>query len=235
MGDSAILEDKMQMLIWRWDDSATRRGADCHRRANVLFFISGWRRLILQRVGEDSAHQELKDAPLLLWGWSAPASFGTTFAELYPQRTVAFVRYHTHLRGLSPNVNVLRNIPALLIAGGDDQQAGTDDAETLWKSGRSARAPWTFAIEPGATHASERAVVSSHALIIPWIAAVLRQRLEPGSTRLRAVTDDSAWLGNNHSAEVAPQATFPGPKSESSWLPDEVTARGWQTVLGAAK
>jgi dienelactone hydrolase len=191
--------------------------------------------LILQRLGEDSAHKELDDAPLLLWGWSAPANFATTFAELHPEHTVAVVRYHGHLRGLSPNVKTLRNIPALLIAGGKDEQAGTEDAETLWKSGRSAGAPWTFAIEPDATHGSVEHFVSSHRLIIPWIAAVLAQRLEPGGTRLRPVTDASGWLGYNHTTEVAAHRAFARPKQEASWLPDEITARGWQAVLAGAK
>ncbi len=191
--------------------------------------------VILQRLGEQSGHPELKDAPLLLWGGSAGAGFGTTFAELYPERTVAFIRYHAHLRGWSPNTKVLKDIPGLLIAGGKDETAGTEDAERLWKNGRSAGAPWTFAVEPGATHRDDQTLVSSQQLIIPWIAAVLRQRLEPGSMRLRPVTENSGWLGNNHKAEVAPYATFPGPKPEASWLPDEVTARGWRTVLGAAK
>jgi hypothetical protein len=191
--------------------------------------------LILRRLGEESAHSELEDAPLLFLGFSATASFGTTFSELYPERTVAFIRYHTHRRGLQADLRALRNIPALLIAGGRDQTAGTEDAETFWKSGRSAGAPWTFAIEPGATHGGEENFVSSHALIIPWIAAVLAQRLEPGSVRLRPVTQESGWLGNHQSAETAPHATFRDAKDGTSWLPDEVTARGWQAVLAGAK
>jgi hypothetical protein len=191
--------------------------------------------VILERLGEDSAHKELKDAPLLLWGWSATASFGTTFAELYPERTVAFIRYHTHRRGLQADLKVLRNIPALLIAGGKDQTAGTEDAETLWKSGRSAGAPWTFAIEPDAPHVSEKIFEASQALMIPWIEAVLAQRLEPGSVRLRPVTQEGGWLGNNQSAETVPHAAFRDAKDGTSWLPDEVTARAWRIVLGAAK
>lgn len=190
---------------------------------------------VLQRLGEQSAHPELKDAPLLLWGGSAGAGFGTTFAELYPGRTVAFIRYHAHLRGYSPNMHVLKGIPALLIAGAKDETAGTDDAERFWKNGRSAGAPWTLAVEPGATHRDDQTLVSSQQLIIPWIAAVLRQRLRPGSVQLRPVTEESGWLGNNHKTETAPYATFPGPPREASWLPDEETARGWRTVLGGAK
>jgi len=49
---------------------------------------------------------------------------------------------------------------------------------------------------------------------------------------LRAVTDGSAWLGNNQTGVVAPHSSFSGSKLEASWLPDEVTARGWQAVLG---
>lgn len=190
---------------------------------------------ILQRVGEQSAHLELKDAPLLLWGGSAGAGFGTTFAQRYPERTVAFIRYHTHLRGWLPNIDVLKDIPGLIIAGGKDETAGTEDAERFWKNGRSAGAPWTFAVEPGATHRDDQTLVSSQQLIVPWVAAVLRQRLAPGNMRLRPVTEKSGWLGNHLKTEVAPYATFPDPKAEASWLPDEVSARGWRTVLGAAK
>jgi ankyrin repeat protein len=190
--------------------------------------------VILQRLAEESAHQELKDAPVLLWGWSASASFGTTFAAGYPERTVAFVRYHTHLRGLSPELNVLKYIPALLVAGGKDQQAGTEDAETFWKRGRSSSAPWTFAIEPEAPHASEEMFESSQdVMMIPWIASVLRQRLALDSTQLLRVDDTSGWLGNNRSGEIGPYAGFAGQAQEASWLPDERTARGWQSVLGA--
>ena len=82
---------------------------------------------------------------------------------------------------------------------------------------------------------SEEIFKASQALMIPWIEAALRQRLLPGGTRLRPVTDESGWLGNNQSAEVAPHARFAGPREEARWLPDEVTACGWRLVLRAAK
>lgn len=187
---------------------------------------------VLERLGERAGHAELNDVPLLHWGGSAGAGFGTTFAELHPERTVAFVRYHAHLRGWSPNVEVLKAIPALLIAGGKDETAGTEDTERFWRNGRSVGAPWTFAVEPGATHRDDQTLISSQRLIMPWIAAILRQRLGPSGTRLRPVTEDSGWLGNNTNTEaVAPYASFPGAKPEASWLPDAATARGWRAVL----
>jgi dienelactone hydrolase len=190
---------------------------------------------LLERLGDDSAHKELTNAPLVLWGWSATASFATTFAELYPERTVAFIRYPTHLRGLSPDLTVLKHIPGLLIAGGKDEVAGTEDAEKFWKRGRSTGAPWTFAIEPNGTHGSEETVVASHRLILPWIAAVVGQRLASVGEPLRPLSADRAWLGNHQTAEAAFNAMFSGVKNTASWLPDETTARGWQAVIGRTK
>jgi hypothetical protein len=193
--------------------------------------------LLLQRLGDESAHREMKDAPLLFWGWSNAASFGTTFAEQYPDRTAAFIRYHTHLRGLPVNMKVLKNIPALLIAGGKDETAGTDDAASLFRGGRSGGAPWTFAIEPDATHGSSEDTFfrSGKELIIPWIEAVLRQRVAPDSTKLRPIANDTEWLGDNETGEVAPRIAFSGSRTGASWLPDELTAHGWRTVLRASK
>jgi hypothetical protein len=172
---------------------------------------------------------------LVLWGWSATASFATTFAELHPERTVAFIRYHTHLRGLSPDIAVLKHIPGLLIAGGKDELAGTEDAETFWKRGRSAQAPWTFAVEPNATHVSEEAVAASHQLILPWIAAVVRLRVASSGEPLRPLSGDGEWLGNQQTGEAALHAMFSGTKNAASWLPDESTAHGWQAVVRAAR
>jgi hypothetical protein len=95
-------------------------------------------------------------------------------------------------------------------------------------------APWTFAVEPDATHGdSDGAVLRrSNELMIPWITAVLRYRLPETGNSLRPITDTSAWLGNNQTHEIAPAATFTQWKTEASWLPDQLSARGWQIVVG---
>lgn len=189
---------------------------------------------LLQRLAQDSGHPELTDAPLLFWGHSGAGSVAASLANRFPARTLAFVRYHSgpELRG---DPNVLNKIPALFLAGGKDSTAPVSVAETLWKSGRATGAPWTFAIEPNATHGDPKDLEKANDLMIPWIEAVLRQRLSPDGTTLRAVTDGSTWVGNIKTGEVAPYGTFSGSKADASWLPDEATARAWQTVLRAGK
>ena len=109
---------------------------------------------LLNRLAADSGHDELRTVPLLFWGFSASGSFGTTFAMLNPTRTIGFVRFNSHSRELPITVEALRSIPALLLAGGDDKVAGTEDAEKLWRQGRALGAPWTFGLQPRQDHGS---------------------------------------------------------------------------------
>jgi dienelactone hydrolase len=153
------------------------------------------------------------------------------FADRNPDRVLAFVDYHAGLAGDAKGV--LTKIPGLFLAGGKDTASPASVVETIWKSGRAMRAPWTFAVEPDAAHGD--LTEKGYALMVPWIEAVLRQRLPSTGTTLRPVTDASAWMGSNQTREVAPYATFTGSKTEASWLPDEAAARAWQTVLGVGK
>lgn len=188
---------------------------------------------VVQRLAQEAGHLELIDAPLILWGHSGGGGVASILAGLNPGRTLAFVRYHSG--PLSGDINVVSRIPALFFAGEQDQTAPAQVAETLWKTGRSLGAPWTFAVEPKATHGDEKDLEKANELMIPWIAAVVRQRLSPDVASLRVVTDSSAWMGNNRTGEVAPYGTFSGSKPDASWLPDEPSAQGWRGVLGAPK
>ena len=133
------------------------------------------------------------------------------------------------------NLKVVTRIPALFLAGDKDETAGVEDTQDLWKNGRSAGAPWTFAVEPGATHDSLESLKKANDLMIPWITAVVREHVPPDNGTLRVVTETSAWMGNNRTADVALYSSFSASKFEASWLPDESSARGWRIVLGVSK
>lgn len=194
---------------------------------------------LMSRLASESPYRELNDIPLAFWGYSAAAGFGATFAELYPERTLAFIRYHTHQRGIPINVNVTRNIPALFMAGGKDTTAGVEDAETVWKTGTAAGAPWTFVVEPNVPHsfidakANVEFLTTSNQLMIPWLSAVIRQRAPHDRRAMRRIEPAAGWIADNRTGEISPAAKYAGAQLEGNWLPDEETARGWQIVRGA--
>lgn len=190
---------------------------------------------ILRRLAIESRHPELADVPLLFWGHSSAGPFGATFAAQHPERTIAFVRYHSG--NVSADLKIVSKIPALFLVGANDTNfpQAAIDAENLWKSGRSQGAPWTWAIEPEATHGDLRDVEKANILVIPWVRAVLNQRLMENGTELRDLTDKTGWTGDPRTGEIVPHVTIQGSKETGNWLPDQSSAIGWKAVSFPSK
>jgi hypothetical protein len=135
-------------------------------------------------------------------------------------------------------MKVLTQIPALMLEAKSDIERATSNVnrgqfgQSAWRAGRAAGALWTFGIEPDAVHQNPDNLKPANALVLPWIAAVFRQRVAGSGAGLRAVPDGAAWLGNILTGEAAPFATFVGPKRDANWFPDEASARGWRVVSG---
>jgi len=222
---SAILYARFNHISTRVTNTATANAAD---GSDVALFT------VLTRLAGESSHQELAAVPLLFWAHSAAGPFGPTFAALHPERTIAFVGYHSggagQGGGRGADIKVISQIPALLFANGGEEDPGlVNMRESFWKRGRELGAPWTFAVEPGATHGDAEDLKKANALLLPWVTAVLRQRLSTDGS-LRSIPA-AAWLGNIATGEVGPIDVFRESKVEAVWLPDEVSARAWQQVV----
>ena len=189
--------------------------------------------MLMERLAQESGHQELANAPLLLWAHSAAGGFGPSFASAHPDRTIGFITYHSGGRATTVP-KALSQVPALFLKGGKDT-SNIGDLNDFASSGRAVGAPWTFSLDPEATHGDIEYLEKAYALMIPWVKAVFQQRLSADGSTLRPITDTSAWMGNNQTGEVAPYGSFPGSKVEASWLPDELSARAWQALLRGSK
>lgn len=220
------------LLLARFSDMSAKRFRNVFAADGADGLVS-----LLERLAQETGHSELKDVPLLVWGHSAGG--GGFIAESLPQRTIGLVLYHTGVvfkPGGNADLKVRSQIPALFVAGGKDPVAPPNLMhDTMVKMGRAVGAPWTFAVEPDAPHGSEEHRKRANALMLPWIAAVLRMRLPQEGVALLPVTDGSAWMGDVQTGRVARASAFSGSKSEASWLPDEQSARGWQVVMGVAQ
>lgn len=184
-------------------------------------------RALLTRFAERPEYRELQRAPWLPWGFSAAGSFAMTLAAMEPERTIAFVRYQSHLRNLPIDLPRVTRIPALLLAGGDDTTAGTEDSQQLWSRGRAAGAPWTFGILPGLTHG--QGLAQAGEFMLAWIEAVVRQRVAETDT-LREVSD-GGWVGSLKTLSIGTSTDYKAPLADLIWLPDERSAKLWQRVV----
>jgi hypothetical protein len=81
----------------------------------------------LTQLATESAHPELSTIPLIFFGQSAGGSFGPKFGALHPQRTLAWVGYHSGGSGgggaRQAEIQVVKRIPGLLLAGAKDSAA----------------------------------------------------------------------------------------------------------------
>lgn len=189
---------------------------------------------LLEVLAADSGRLELKSAPLLFWGWSAAGGFGPSFAKLHPDRTLGFVQYQSHRRGLPSDWSVLANIPALIVVGGEQQKDQNDDSTMFWNEGRSRGAPWAFVQQHGVGHGLKMDDLSAlDQVLVPWVQGVVRGRLaESSGPRLRPIAVESGWVAVQASRVIAPVASYSGPREGTSWFPSEETARAWQALAG---
>ena len=188
---------------------------------------------LMRRFAVESGRPEIADAPFLFWGWSAAAGFGPSFARLHPHRTVGFIRYHSHLRGLPLDFQTAREIPALIFVGGEDDPTLAQDSISLFRQGRSFGAPWAILIQPGVPHQIRAAdIAAASPLTMAWITAVVNARIG-GSARLRAMSSEEAWFGDSETGAIS--RAGPPEKGDQSWLPDEPTALAWKAVATLRK
>jgi hypothetical protein len=188
---------------------------------------------VLRQLASESGHPEISSSPLIFWGHSSAGRFGTTFSARHPERTVAFVRYHSGSAG-ADDLGRLDEIPGLLIAGGKDEVAARGgpsalrNAQDLWERGRRAAAPWTLALESEAVHSDFEDVKRAHALVLPWLSAVLRHRVAASGGPLHVIGTSEGWSGNIQTGEVRPYTASAASRLDTAWLPDESTAQTWR-------
>ena len=84
-------------------------------------------------------------------------------------------------------------------------------------------------MEPGIDH--DDATSAAGATVLGWISEALGRRLPAAAgDPLVGLIEDSGWLGNQSTLEIAAWADYPGERPEASWLPSRSTAEGWQAL-----
>ena len=130
-------------------------------------------------------------------------------------------------------MDTAKDIPALLFVGAEDSPELERDATALFRKARSLDAPWAFVRQPRVPHViRDEDIRSANRLVIPWIAAVVAERVNEAGAPVASrwsVQPDAG--GDLTTGEVSPTASYTGSLAVASWLPDERTARAWQSIV----
>jgi dienelactone hydrolase len=200
----------------------------------------------VSKLAELSKHPELEKAPLAFWGTSAGANVSVNFATAVPARVIAIA---TSKGTSGPKAELpagKADIPMLFAIGEKDKPEWVAESKQNIEAGLKKRAPWTIAPNKSEGHELGRSLE----LVRPFLKAAIEQRLQGpqtgGSTprpvssggrgastlvKLNKIDPRQGWLGDLETLEVAQATTFKGNKKKAVWLPDETTAKAWQTYL----
>ncbi len=180
----------------------------------------------LAQLASDAAHPELVTVPWAIWGHSGGGNWAYAVARDYPERVIAAI---PRSGAGGPLPEAARAVPLLLSAGaheeGHGQFAGAyTGTVTAFARERSANALVGLSIDPEATHD----IRLGRLLAIPYLDACIRLRLpNVPSDPLKMVAQDSGWLGDVATFEVAAFAAYPSDKATAAWLPNQSVASKW--------
>lgn len=187
----------------------------------------------LRSAAIQTKHPEVAEAGLVLFGFSAAGNFGVTFAALHPERTIGFIHFHSHLRGITFDSAVVARVPALSISGEKDDLAGVEDATALWHGMRRHGAAWAWVAHVGQPHYSLDGLVGAGFVMRQWTEAMIDLRVRSGSRELMSLERNRGWVVESSAPLIARIASPATDAISTSWVPNEYVALGLRQLAGA--
>ena len=189
--------------------------------------------IILFAALEDGAvaasRQELATAPLFIHAISSGTPAAAQLTAQNPSRVAGLVlRVPLSVSAqLSPESGT---VPTYVITAELDETVNNNISMATYQEVRATGGLWAFAQEPRTPHRSHSA--SQRQLIIEWFTAILslREPTMPGGP-LRAIAEESGWLGDPVTRAVSSWADYVGDKRAASWFPTQATAERWQGFI----
>jgi len=179
---------------------------------------------------EASGRPGLTSVPILLWAGSGGAPQAAGFMARHPDEVIGLF-----LKVPPPELTLLsdaaqRAVPTYLVLAGDEALFDNADVIAAFQENRGKGGLWALAVEPGVLHHSLSP--TQHRATVAWLETVLSMRLqdEPGS--LRTIDEQSGWLGDNATGEVAAWPDYGGDRMAASWFPTQDVASQWRPLAG---
>lgn len=179
-----------------------------------------------------SGHAELANAPVLLFGLSAGCPEASGLVSRNPQRAIGvLVRVPTSVTDVTAPAALA--VPTFVMQAELDEVVDNAAVRTTYAANRSRGGLWALAIEPGVGH--RVATNRGNSTVTGWISMALALRVPatPGDP-LVGLAEQSGWLGNTSTLEIAAWADYVGDRTAASWLLSQAAATAWQQLATGA-
>ena len=181
-----------------------------------------------------TAHPELAEAPVILFGFSAAGVLSITTLHDYPNRVLGAIPFAPGSAYLNldtvPVAAADVPVPMLVLGNAWDQLSGTERGYAYFNRGRSMGARWGFGVQNVTAHCC---TLSTRKIILPWISSIATGGAAASNagrtTYFNCVLDgyqDGQGLVDCslHGASIT-TPLLPG--ENTGWLPDDATAAAW--------
>ena len=198
---------------------------------------------------------ELKHAPFVLWGHSMGGRVVQDFVRFKPERVLAFhiaLRAHPTPNELMTEEAAALRAPGLYLMG--ERDGKPRDIREHFHRARKADSPRAWVWLPGQSHwpvgmsfEKDNSTLenwrawAAHDVVIPWTEAMIKLRLpedvnaSEGPVKLVEIDTTRGWLGEISSGRVDRIGAFPDTRGDTSWFPNETTARAWAKFVSVPR
>ena len=200
----------------------------------------------IDQFAASASRPDLKNAKLIVMGWSGAGSLAARLAGYRPERYLAGIAYAPgqyeplgmDTIDLPPQAIAA---PQLIIANGGDRINGTQRPYAYFKKHYDRGAPWTFAVQNRTPHCC---LQNAQMLILDWLQGVLtdaRDRQRAASygyftVETSGMTDE--WgqpVFNATSSRIGAKGKARSGELPAGWLPSDPFAQAWLAFVRRAR
>ena len=206
----------------------------------------------LETLAGQSGHPELKEAKLIILGFSGTGAYFGHFVAYAPERVLAAILTNPGQND-PDNVDKIAldekgvAVPELIIVGGHDAISGTAKPYSFYKRYRPWGAPWIYLVQNNIPHCC---INNTKPFMLDWLQEVIQMRRPDPKKPLLPMKLNNGWYGSIQPCEVIykdhwglplwnicdahferSEKALPAKEMPAGFFPTEALAREWVTYI----
>lgn len=196
----------------------------------------------IDQLAQVTQHPELSQAKIIVYGFSAGGLLALQLPDYAPNRIWGVIAYapasvYQNIEELVPQENALKT-PSLILAGSEDDKAGTTRPLHYFHLGREQNSPWAYAVQKGLSHCCS---LMTKPLLLAWVPAVVALHSPPKGSGIAIGNDvgvitsfvctsdgETDAFGEQDCSFTSAALSWNSDENFfTAWLPDNQSAAAW--------